>query len=172
MRQPWVQGLLAIAMLGAGAPAVLAADQGGQSMEHKATSASAATAQTPSSSTPMASTQPVAAPPSSASTSSQASVIMKPTMLEGSVTALDLTSTPPSLKLTAADGHVWTFTLDAKATTVWRSGLGGTLDQLKVGEQVTVRYMTQDGKAIAQAIRIVQQARKATSSAPSSTASY
>ena len=170
MRQRWCQGLLVIAMLSAGAPVVLAVDQGGQSMERKDAPASASSAQLPSPSAPAAPMPPVSAPTSSTSTSQTS--IVKTTMAVGSITALDLMSTPPSLKLIAADGKIWTLTLDPKATLVWQNGQVVKLDQLKIGEQVSVRYLPKDGKEVAQSIRVVQQLKQATPSAPSSTTSH
>ncbi|MBI3321693.1 MAG: hypothetical protein HYZ91_05440 [Candidatus Omnitrophica bacterium] len=170
MRQQWIRGFLVIAVVSTGALAVSAAEQGGPSMERKDASASAPSSQPPSSSAPTASAQPLAVPTPSPSTP-QASTT-KTAIATGSITAIDLKSTPPTLKLAAADGNVLTITLDPKSTAVWQKSQEVTLDQLKVDQQVTVRYLLKDGREVAQSIRVVQQPNKPTSSAQRAPTSY
>jgi len=74
----------------------------------------------------------------------------------GSITELDLKPLTPSLKLTGADGKVWTLALDPQLTSIWQNGQIGKLDALKVGQQVKVRYTSKAGKNMVKSITIVQ----------------
>ena len=105
-----------------------------------------------------------AATPSSSPTLSSTPTPQSPAVV-GSITALDLKSSAPSLKLAAADGKIWTLGLDPKTTVIWQEGKISTLDQLSVGQRVQVRYTAKDGKEIAKSIQIAQ-APKAAATAP------
>jgi len=88
----------------------------------------------------------------------------------GSITELDLKTLSPSLKLTDADGKVWTLALDPQLALIWRNGQIGKLDALEVGQQVKVRYTSQAGKNMVRSITIVQATSPAAAApAPSMT---
>ena len=79
--------------------------------------------------------------------------------VEGSIVALDLQASTPTLKLRAADGKMWTLALDPKTTSVWKDGQMVKLDQLKSGQLVKVRHEMKDSKDLAQSIRITADAK-------------
>ena len=76
--------------------------------------------------------------------------------ITGSITELDLKAMSPSLKLTGADGKVWTLALDSQLTSIWQNGQIGKLDALQVGQQVKVRYTSKAGKNMVKSNTIVQ----------------
>ena len=86
---------------------------------------------------------------------------------EGSVSWVDVALLPPSLKLTTADGKIWTMVLDAKTTSVWKGNQMAAADALKIGEHVKVRYMAKDGKNWVKSIQIVEASSGASSSTTS-----
>lgn len=94
------------------------------------------------------------AQPAPASTSAAAPSAPKLSIAEGTVSAIDLTSLTPTVKLTGSDGKVWTIGVDLKATTVWDNGQAAQLAQVHAGQRVRVRYQEKDGKPIATAIRL------------------
>ena len=120
--------LLTVCMV---APAVLAAEHGGATMEsqkeHGGTRVSATTPTTP-----------------------------KPAMqtAEGSITELDLQAN--SLKLTTLSGVAWTLILDPKSTTVFKGGKLAKLNQVMVGDQARILYSTKDGKQWAKNIQVLK----------------
>ena len=146
-------GLLIVGLVAAGsAPMAGAVEQKEQAMEHHPTSTSQ------SSASPTASAQLASAAQSS--------------MIQGSISTLDLKSTPPMLKLNAADGKVRVFTLDLKTTSVWKDGQMSQLDQLKPGQSVRVKHATVRGTDMAQSIRIVSGAKPVASAIPSKSHDY
>ena len=77
------------------------------------------------------------------------------TAVQGAISDLDLQAN--SLKLTAQDGKVLMLELDPKATLVWKDNQMANLTDLKVGEQVKVRYlMMKEGKPMAKSVNIMQ----------------
>lgn len=134
-------------------PAVWAADPDSQAAEHKTTTSVSSSAQAPASPT-----TPAATPPA-------------PQMMttDGSITALDLKSSMPNLKLTAADGRVWTLMLDPKRTMVWDGSRETQLDQftqgtaasrLRVGQRVKVSHRLKNGQELAENIQLLQTAKR------------
>lgn len=73
---------------------------------------------------------------------------------QGSIQAIDLKGTPPTLKLIGSNGRTWTLALDMKKTAVTRSGKTAKLEQLRVGQDVTVAMEMKDGREIAKAIQV------------------
>ncbi len=78
------------------------------------------------------------------------------TAITGSITELDLKAISPSLKLTDADGKVWTLAIDPQLTSIWRNGQIDKLDALKVGQRVKARYLAKGGQNVAKSITIAQ----------------
>ncbi len=127
MNRRFAGWLVVVCMVCAGGSVARAAEQAGQPAKQQATSAS-------STSTP----------------------IQQSLSAGGSITALDLKPLAPSLKLTGADGKVWTLALDPQLTSIWQNGQIGKLDALEVGQQVKVRYTSKAGKNLVKSITIVQ----------------
>ncbi len=125
MKRHLVIGLMGVLAVSGIVPVVLAAEHGGQAVSQKSTSPAPVT-QT-----------------SSATTA------------RGSITALDLQSPTPMLKLTAASGESWTLGIDPASTTVFRGTQLGALSQLRVGEKVSVRTGMKNGKQMAKSIEII-----------------
>ena len=161
MRVNWIHGMVSMAMMVGAGSAVLAAEQAGQSKTMPSASGAA-----PS----------TAASPTSTAVSSLATT----RSVTGALTALDLATVPPSLKVATADGASRTFTVDASTAVIWSDGKPMNLlaDQaitpLKVGQQVKVRYTLKGGQELAASVRVVPTpvvSPSASSSAPGS-ASY
>ena len=91
-------------------------------------------------SAPSASTMPAATPQISTS--------------EGAITAMDVTSTAPSVTIRGAAGQSWTLALDPTNVSVWRNGQMGSLDELAVGAQVKARHLERDGQQWVRSIEI------------------
>ncbi len=90
---------------------------------------------------------------------------------EGSVAAMDLSSPAPSMKLASADGKMLTFVLDLKATSLWDGsqeikGWGPTSNPLRIGQQVKVHSVWNDGRWFAKSIRISRAEKTALPAAP------
>ncbi len=103
--------------------------------------------------------------------SATATVIPQAKVAEGAITTLDLQAVSPTLTLTTAEGKTWTVAVDTKTTTVWQNAQIAKLDQLKVGDQVRVRYTTKDGKDVAKSIQLVKGNNTAAASSTPSTSS-
>lgn len=86
---------------------------------------------------------------------------------EGAVSSVDLTSIPPSVQLTTADGKTWSMVLDAKTTSVWKGNQIATPEAVKTGDHVKVRYMAKDGKHWVKSIQIIEAMGGASSPATS-----
>ena len=154
MKPNVIRVLIMGSVLGGLVHAAWAADQTGSSSQQG--TAPASHTQTPavstsaSTSTPAASTWPMAAE-----------------AVKGSITALDLAATRPSMKLSTANGTRWTLELDPKNTVVWKDGQSVRLNQLKMGQSVEVRHAVIGGNDTAQSIRIVSATPAASSTAGS-----
>ncbi len=145
----------------AAVPALWAAEPDGQAAQHKTTSV-------PSSAQMPAAPTPVVTPPAPQITTT-----------DGSITALDLKSLMPNLKLTATDGKVWALMLDLKRTMVWDGNRETRLDQfiqgtaatrLRVGQRVKVSHRLKDGQELAETIRLLQTATPSSSASTPKTA--
>lgn len=106
---------------------------------------------------------------SSAPTSSASVPTPQTTLQEGLIAMLDLKAVPPTIQLKTADGKLWPLALDLLTTTVWQHGMPAKLDQLKVGDQVKVRYAEKNGKMMVKSIQLVQAPGTATPSSSSAT---
>ena len=127
-----------VAMLMSGIiPAALAVEHGGQPMTEKSRTTASTTAQT-----------------------------QQTWEAEGSVTGLELQGTTPTLAVRGANGQTWNFTLNSQGTTVWTGSQLGSLSQLKLGEQVKVRYAQQGAAKLAKSVRIAPPAEAASSAQP------
>lgn len=73
---------------------------------------------------------------------------------EGSVSALDVKSRPPSLRLVVAGGGSRSLELD-RATTIWKDHQVLTVGHLRVGDRVKVRHMTKNHRQVAKSIEIL-----------------
>ena len=150
---------------------VWAADQGGSTggspVEQKVTASSVAGTSTPAaqSTPPAPAVQPITSMPPARSTISTVAV-------EGSIVALDLQASTPTLKLRAADGKMWTLALDPKTTAVWKDGQMAKLDQLKSGQLVKVRHEMKNSRDLAQSIRISADAKPMASTSKPKTQGY
>jgi hypothetical protein len=164
MRQAFILSLMAGVLMWGMTPAAWTAEQNSSStssMGHKTMAAS-----------PPATQSGVAAHHAAAALPPQA------VTTRGTITALDLRSTSPTLKFTDASGKVWTLALDPQATMVWKDGKSVRFDGLRVGEQAQIRHVVRDGKDVAASIQITQalsssgaHSRPVTTSAPRPTTS-
>ena len=161
MRVSWIHGMVSMAMTVGAGSAVLAAEQAGQSKTMQSVPGAA-----PS----------TAASPTSTAVSSSATT----RTVTGALTALDLATIPPSLKVAPADGASRTFTIDASTAVIWSDGkqtnllAGQAITPLKVGQQVKVKYILKGSQELAAFVRVVPTpvaSPSASSSAPGS-ASY
>ena len=91
----------------------------------------------------------------------------------GSISQLDLKASTPNLTLTSTSGKAQTLLLDPRATSLWQGNQQGKLSDLRVGQQVKIRYTMKAGKATAKSILLAQAPKPAAaaSSAPMSTTS-
>ena len=150
-RQAVVRGSLVFAAcVVAAVPALWAAEPDGQAVQHKMTSVPS------SDQRPAAPVPPAATPPESPITTTN-----------GSIAALDLQASMPTLRLTATDGKAWALTLDPKRTMVWDGSRETRLDQfiqgtaatrLRVGQRVKVSHRLKNGQELAETIRVLQTA--------------
>ena len=115
-----------------------ATEQGRSSMGQSVPTASPTQAQATDHPAQAASTQPMASE-----------------RVQGSITALDLMATRPSMKLSAAGGKSWTFELDPKSTVVWKEGHAAPFNQLRTGQSAEVRHAVIGGNDVAQFVRIL-----------------
>ena len=148
MEPKMIHVLIVGSVLGGLAHTAWAADQEGSSRQQGMTPASQSQLQATPGSTQAASTQPIASE-----------------TVRGSIAALNLAATQPSMKLSATNGKSWTFELDPKSTSVWKEGQSTHLNQLKTGQSVEVRHAVISGKDIAQSIRVVSTKPIASSTA-------
>ncbi len=81
---------------------------------------------------------------------------------EGSLSSIDLITN--SLTVTAK-GKILNLAIDPKATTAWKGSQPFTLNQLKLGDQVKVRYASRNGRQICKSIEIPQAPAAATAAA-------
>ena len=135
------QSFVIVVALGGMMPALHAADQPSTSSASGAASKSSLAAPMPASHS-ASSTQTAAGPASAAKT------------INGSLSAVNLTASAPSVKVTGADGTVWTLAVDPSAVSVWRAGQRVAANQLQVGQRVTVHATDANGQPTAQTIQI------------------
>ena len=81
---------------------------------------------------------------------------------EGSLSGINLITN--SLTVTTK-GKILNLAIDPKATTAWKGSQPFTLSQLKLGDQVKVRYASKDGKQLCKSIEVPQAAAAATAAA-------
>ena len=84
---------------------------------------------------------------SSAATTGAASAV-------GTISAINLQSAKPSITVSDASGHSWSFGVDAGMTSVRNGTQAAQLATLKTGDHVMVRYVTKDGEPWAKSIHI------------------
>ena len=87
----------------------------------------------------------------------ESSVVPTPSvdLMEGAITAIDLESETPSLKLKTAAGQESAIYLDFETSAVWKGGQELILEDLKAGQNVKVRYTESEGKKTAKTIEVV-----------------
>lgn len=78
--------------------------------------------------------------------------------VQGSITSLSLEGASPSVTVRGSTGQSWNLAFDSKATTIWVGGQKGMSSQLKVGQQVKVKYADQMGKRVAKSIEVTSGA--------------
>ncbi len=98
-----------------------------------------------------------------------ASSAQQPAAVQGSITGLNLQDAAPTIALKGNSGQSWNLAIDPKATTVWNGSQLGNISQLKLGEQVKVRYAEQNGRRIAKTIEIAPSQARATASGATQT---
>ncbi len=91
--------------------------------------------------------------------------------VEGTITALHLKETMPSLELKDAAGKTWTMQTDPKHVSIWHNGSLVKSEQLVIGQHVKARYVEQGGKLLTRSIHIVS-AKSETSTAAPATSSH
>ena len=146
MNRHWTRTLLIVSMSCGVIPAVFAAEHAGESMKEHG----GKTLEQPSA--PAASSTPAPAP--------------QALSVRGSIAALDLTAQSPNLKLTAADGKVWTLSVNPQAVTVWKGGQVSSLETVKAGDNAKVRYTEKDGTKWVKSIELVQAPQPVALAAP------
>lgn len=78
----------------------------------------------------------------------------------GSIQSIDLKGTPPILKLSGSAGRTWTLALDLRRTAVTQNGKAAKLEQLRVGQAVTVTTEMQNGREFAKSIQVGEEKEK------------
>ena len=74
---------------------------------------------------------------------------------QGTVSALDVTSATPWLKIKDEAGKDSTIMIAPSSSTAWKGGNKATWTDVKVGDKVKVRHTEKDGKMIARTVEIV-----------------
>ena len=87
----------------------------------------------------------------------------------GTITALDLKASAPSLTIAGAGGRAQTLGVDPKTATAWQAGKMIPLEQLSVGQRVQVRFSQKDGRNAVKSIQIMSPKSTPSSAAPAST---
>jgi len=73
--------------------------------------------------------------------------------MDGSITALDLTASSPSIQCTVANGTAWTLFLQP-ATSILKNGKSMKPEELKVGDTGRVRFAIKDGKHLMRTLEV------------------
>ena len=89
--------------------------------------------------------------------------------IDGTITALDLTASSPSVQLTVANGVAWTLSLDP-STSILKSGKSVKLDELTVGDRARVRFAMKEGGHVLRTLEVTEVFSVPASSTGSSTA--
>ena len=81
-----------------------------------------------------------------------------PALMYGTIMAVDLRASPPTLTLTTQEGHPYVFPVDAKLTMVWSQDQldAVPLNQVKIGAHVEVHYGKKQEKQLADQILILE----------------
>lgn len=99
---------------------------------------------------------PVALAPVLAAVQEPSGMQSRETEREGSISALDLKALPPTLKIMGAGGESWTLEVDRKETSVLQEGRAAKLDELRIGQQVKVKFVKRGGKELAKTIEVAK----------------
>ena len=73
---------------------------------------------------------------------------------EGTVSALDVQSAAPWIKIKDAVGKEWTIMINPASSSAWKGGSKAAWTDVKVGDKVKVRHTEKDDKAFAKTVEI------------------
>ena len=74
--------------------------------------------------------------------------------MEGTVTAVDLKASPPTMQVTSSSGGVLTLLTDPATTSIVKGGHLGTWEDVAVHNEIKAKLILKDGKYLLESIEI------------------